>query len=92
LNVLRFDDYSEEWLAFIVLNRKNEAGQQAHDYDIVEGPVANDKIATEVDRYYKQTEEKDSKMKAVRDFFIPENYVEGISGDGYKQAKFGLCA
>ena len=51
MNVLRFDDYSEEWLAFVVLNRKNEAGQQAHDYDIVEGPVANDKIATEVDRY-----------------------------------------
>jgi hypothetical protein len=51
LKVLRFDDYCDEWLDFVVLNRKNETEQQAHDFDIVEGPVANDKIATEVDRY-----------------------------------------
>jgi len=50
-NVLRFDDYSDEWLDFVVLNRKNETEQQVHDYDIVEGPVADDKIATEVDKY-----------------------------------------
>ena len=51
LNVLRFDDYNDKWLEFVVLNRINETEQQAHDYDIVEGPVADDKIATEVDRY-----------------------------------------
>ena len=51
LNVLRFDDYSDAWLDFVVLNRKNESKQQAHDYDIVEGPIADDKIATEVDKY-----------------------------------------
>jgi len=51
LNVLRFDDYNDEWLEFVVLNRKNETERQAHDYDIIEGPVADDKIATEVDRY-----------------------------------------
>jgi hypothetical protein len=49
--VLRFDGYNDEWLEFVVLNRKNETEQQAHDYDIVEGPVADDKIATEVERY-----------------------------------------
>ncbi len=51
LNVLHFDDYNEEWLEFVVLNRRNETERQAHDYDIVEGPVADDKVATEVDRY-----------------------------------------
>jgi len=51
LSVLRFDDYNDEWLEFVVLNRKNETEQQAHDYDIVEGPVADDKIATEIDKY-----------------------------------------
>ncbi|MDR2204822.1 MAG: DUF3990 domain-containing protein [Flavobacteriaceae bacterium] len=50
-NVLRFDDYCNEWLDFVVLNRTNETEQSAHDYDIVEGPVADDKITTEVDRY-----------------------------------------
>ena len=49
--VLRFDDYNEQWLEFVVLNRKNETEQQAHDYDIVEGPVADDKITTEIDKY-----------------------------------------
>ncbi|MCL2246859.1 MAG: DUF3990 domain-containing protein [Lentimicrobiaceae bacterium] len=51
IKVLRFEDYSEEWLEFVVLNRKNKSEQQAHDYDIVEGPVADDKVATEIDKY-----------------------------------------
>ena len=51
LNVLRFADYNDEWLEFVVLNRKNDTERQAHDYDIVEGPVADDKVATEVDKY-----------------------------------------
>jgi len=51
LNTLYFNDYSDEWLEFVVLNRKNETEQQAHNYDIVEGPVADDKVATEVDKY-----------------------------------------
>jgi len=51
LKTLYFEDYNEEWLEFVVLNRKNDTKQQAHDYDIVEGPVADDKVATEVDRY-----------------------------------------
>jgi hypothetical protein len=50
-NVLRFDMYNYEWLDFVTRNRKNETDQQIHDYDIVEGPVADDKIATEVDKY-----------------------------------------
>jgi hypothetical protein len=51
IKILRFEEYNEEWLEFVVLNRKNKSKQQAHDYDIVEGPVADDKVATEVDRY-----------------------------------------
>lgn len=51
IKIIRFDDYNDEWLDFVVLNRKNKTSQQAHDYDIVEGPIADDKIATEVDRY-----------------------------------------
>jgi hypothetical protein len=51
IKVLRFDDYGDEWLEFVVLNRKNKSKQQAHDYDIVEGPVADDRIATDIDKY-----------------------------------------
>jgi len=65
LNVLRFDDYSEEWLDFVVLNRKNETEQQIHDYDIVEGPIANDKVATEVDRYIEGVISKEQFLSAL---------------------------
>jgi len=47
VKVLRFEGYTEEWLDFVILNRRNKSRkQQSHDYDIIEGPVANDDIAT----------------------------------------------
>jgi hypothetical protein len=49
--IKRFSDYSEEWLDFIVLNRDKRSPEPAHDYDIVEGPVANDKIQNTL-RFY----------------------------------------
>lgn len=51
LKILHFDDYNEDWLEFVVLNRRNQTNRQAHGYDIIEGPVADDKIATEIDKY-----------------------------------------
>jgi len=51
LKVLRFDDYNEEWLDFVVLNRNADKRRQAHDYDIVEGPVADDRISRNVSKY-----------------------------------------
>ncbi|MDR2584959.1 MAG: DUF3990 domain-containing protein [Prevotellaceae bacterium] len=49
--VLRFDDYNEKWLEFVVQNRLNDTEQQAHDYDIIEGPVADDKITEQIKDY-----------------------------------------
>ena len=52
LKVLKFEDYDEKWLEFVVINRKNNSKtQQAHDYDIIEGPVANDRITEQIDDY-----------------------------------------
>jgi len=48
---LRFADYSEEWLDFVVINRQNDTTENLHDYDIVEGPVADDDIATRITVY-----------------------------------------
>ncbi|MDR1455765.1 MAG: DUF3990 domain-containing protein [Tannerella sp.] len=48
---LRFDDYSEAWLDFVVLNRNFDSPIPAHDYDIVEGPVADDKVTARIDAY-----------------------------------------
>ena len=51
MNVLQFNDYSEEWLDFVVMNRASESPDNLHDYDIIEGPVANDDIATRITFY-----------------------------------------
>ena len=48
LKVLRFEGYTKEWAEFIVMNRNNRTGQQAHDYDIVYGPIANDNVGEQV--------------------------------------------
>lgn len=42
LNKLSFDSPDEEWLDFVMENRMNPAF--SHNYDIVEGPVANDRV------------------------------------------------
>ena len=51
LNVLCFGGYDEKWLEFVVQNRLNDTEQQAHDYDIIEGPVADDKITEQIKDY-----------------------------------------
>jgi hypothetical protein len=42
--IKHFDGYNDEWLDFAVMNRDETLQQPVHDYDIVEGPVANDTI------------------------------------------------
>jgi len=51
LKVLRFSGYDEQWLDFVVLNRDPQSPIPAHDYDIVEGPVANDDVSNRINDY-----------------------------------------
>lgn len=55
LNILRFNEYSEEWATFILLNRRNESNQPAHNYDIVLGPIANDRVGVQLWKYETQS-------------------------------------
>lgn len=59
LKILVFDDYTDEWFDFVILNRRNKEKRQVHNYDIVEGPVANDKISTQIDDYLEGTISKE---------------------------------
>jgi hypothetical protein len=45
---IHFNDYTEDWFDFILLNRKNRSKKQIHHYDIVEGPVANDDVTQRI--------------------------------------------
>lgn len=51
LHVLHFDGYSEEWAKFILLNRNNSTDKPAHEYDVVIGPIANDRVGVQLWRY-----------------------------------------
>ena len=42
LNILIFQSPTEEWVYFVMKNRTEK--DYAHDYDIVYGPVANDRV------------------------------------------------
>jgi len=49
--IKHFDDYNEEWLDFVVANRQNEEKKTTHHFDIVEGPVADDKVQNRIRDY-----------------------------------------
>ena len=51
LKTLRFCEYNDDWFDFIILNRNLENPEQKHDYDIIEGPVADDKVQRRINRY-----------------------------------------
>ena len=48
LRFLRFDGYSKDWATFILANRQNKNADNIHDYDIVYGPIANDKVGAQI--------------------------------------------
>ncbi len=51
LNIKIFPEYSEEWAEFVVMNRKNNSDIQAHNYDIIIGPIADDTVGVQIRRY-----------------------------------------
>lgn len=47
--MLVFSDYNSDWFDFVIKNRKSR--KITHDYDIVEGPVADDKIQMRIQSF-----------------------------------------
>jgi hypothetical protein len=64
--VLRYDGYTDEWLDFIVRNRASINSKPMHDYDIVEGPVANDDIAARIYDYLNGDVTKEKFIEELR--------------------------
>jgi len=60
-----FEKYDEEWLDFIVLNRNPFSPTPAHDYDIVEGPVADDKVQFRLTKFLQGQIEKSVFLKEL---------------------------
>lgn len=51
LNVKVFKEYSKEWAQFVFMNRSNKTETQTHDFDVVYGPIANDKVGVQIRRF-----------------------------------------
>lgn len=51
LRVKIFEGYSQEWAEFIIANRSNRIDKQVHDYDIVYGPIADDRVGLQLRRF-----------------------------------------
>lgn len=69
LKVLRFEEYSEEWADFVLKNRDGVATEK---YDIVYGPIANDKVGLQIRKL------KDGSIDK-KEFLNRLKYMKGIT-------------
>ena len=72
LKVLRFKEYDEEWAKFILLNRNNPSQTAAHDFDVVIGPIANDRVGLQLWRYESGSIDLQTLVKRL-------SYMKGIT-------------
>lgn len=73
LNVKIFDNPSDEWLDFVMSNRKNSDFN--HNFDIVVGPVANDRVYTAFSLYEAGTIGKDTLIAELKTYRLVDQYL-----------------
>ncbi len=73
LNIKRFDSPSDEWLDFVMSNRR--IADFSHSYDIVIGPVANDRVYTAFALYEGGTISRDSLIRELKTYRLVDRYL-----------------
>lgn len=76
LKVKIFKEYSEEWAEFIFANRNNKTIKPTHDYDIVYGPIANDKVGLQISNF-------ENKIISLQELLERLKYMKGITFQYY---------
>lgn len=76
LKIKIFDGVSEEWAKFILENRRSSK-KYAHDYDIVIGPVADDGVVLQINRYLRQLIDLQSLVKSLEFRKLNDQYFFG---------------
>lgn len=71
LKVKLFEEYTEDWANFILTNRNSTNGN-IHDYDIVFGPIANDRVGRQLWRYRNHDIDMSTLVKNLK-------FMEGIT-------------
>lgn len=69
LKIKTFNEYSEEWADFVFANRE---GIEVEKYDIVYGPIANDKVGLQIRKLKDGSIDKDEFLKRLK-------YMKGIT-------------
>ena len=76
LRFLRFDGYSRDWATFILANRQNKNADNIYDYDIVYGPIANDKVGAQIRNVIEQNIDMETFLERLK-------YMKGITFQYY---------
>jgi len=69
LKMKRFETICAEWALFVMFNRLRKDTEPPHEYDIVEGPVANDKM-------FRQFQLYESNRIKLKEFVGRIKYIE----------------
>lgn len=72
-NSLSFDKPSEEWVYFVMCNRTQKDFN--HDYDIVYGPVANDKVYAAFALFEGGIIDKQTLIKELKAYKLVDQYL-----------------
>ena len=72
LRVLSFNEYSKDWADFVFQNRSQEKQDSYHGYDIVIGPIANDRVGAQIRHYIEGDISFDTFLERLK-------YMKGIT-------------
>ena len=68
----RFEEYTEEWAHFVYEHRTEPQGQTLHNFDIVYGPIANDRVGAQIARFKQGYITFDEFLRRIQ-------YIKGIT-------------
>ncbi len=75
---LFFHEPTDEWLDFVQKNRTQ--ADYSHDYDIVYGPVANDRVYTQFALYESGVISKDILIRELKTYKLVDQYLFHTEG------------
>ncbi|MBQ3025636.1 MAG: DUF3990 domain-containing protein [Spirochaetaceae bacterium] len=73
LNILKFENADIEWLRFVSGNRNNQSTK--NDYDIIIGPVANDKTMPVISLYFTGVYSEEDTIKRLLPQKLQDQFV-----------------
>ena len=73
LNAMLFESPTEEWVDFVMNNRTNK--DFYHDFDIVYGPVANDKVYAAFALYEGGIIDKQNLISELKAYKLVDQYL-----------------